>query len=112
MSPRSAITSSGILVGQRKKLYEELHPETRHGAVGKHRPKSWSPQLENSKDLFTKTTGRSKPAIALAARRAGQLGAVLLSETKGSSVTRRSRRCAERTASRRPKAPVRPRKDR
>jgi hypothetical protein len=52
-------------VGRRKELYEKLHPETRHGTIGKGRAKSR--QVGDSKVRFTKDaankTGKSERNI-------------------------------------------------
>lgn len=41
-------------IAERKRIYETLHPETKHGATGKHRPKSQSRQFgETENDRFT-----------------------------------------------------------
>lgn len=45
-----------LLTAKRKELYERENPETRHGAVGKHRPKSQSRQNGDSDERFTKDT--------------------------------------------------------
>jgi hypothetical protein len=66
-----------------KELYVFLHPETKHGAVGKHRPKSQSSQIANSEDAesavrFAKVeaanTGRDESTIKRAAARGEKLG--------------------------------------
>jgi hypothetical protein len=59
-----------------KELYLFLHPETKHGAVGKHRPKSQSSQIANSENAdpaerFAKVeaanTSKNEATIARAA---------------------------------------------
>ena len=59
-------------IGCRKRLYERLHPETKHGATGKGRAKSR--QVGDSNERFTKETagktGQSERTIQRDARRA------------------------------------------
>jgi ParB-like chromosome segregation protein Spo0J len=55
-------------VDRRKQLYEKLHPETRHGAIGRGREKS--SQVENSfVEETAKKTGKGESTIARAAAR-------------------------------------------
>ncbi len=63
------------LVAKRKAAYEALHPETKHGAIGRGRGKS--SQAENSKRFTVDTasrTGRSTAAVARDVTRANALG--------------------------------------
>jgi ParB/RepB/Spo0J family partition protein len=43
-------------IGRRKELYEKLHPETKHGAIGRGREKNR--QVGDSNDRFTKETAK------------------------------------------------------
>jgi ParB/RepB/Spo0J family partition protein len=54
-------------IGRRKKLYEQLHPETKHGAVGR---KGKSSQDENSfVNQTVATTGKARATVARDASR-------------------------------------------
>jgi ParB/RepB/Spo0J family partition protein len=60
---------------ERKRLYEKLHPETKHGAVGRGRKKSR--QLGDSNERYTKNaakkTGRSERSVQREAERASKI---------------------------------------
>jgi N6-adenosine-specific RNA methylase IME4 len=69
-------------VGRRKELYEKLHPETKHGAVGR---KGKSSQNENSfVDQTVATTGKARATVARDATRAKAI--VVLPDIVGTSL--------------------------
>ena len=65
---RKALTplEEGEHLKRRKAIYEAIHPETKHGATGRGRPKEKSSHNENSISFAEDTaakTGRSRPSI-------------------------------------------------
>jgi ParB/RepB/Spo0J family partition protein len=73
-------------VGRRKELYEKLHPEAKHGAVGRGRKKSG--QVGHSNERFTKDvakkTGQSERKVRRDATRAKKV--VVLPDIIGTSL--------------------------
>ena len=62
-------------VGLRKELYEKLHPETKHGAAGKHRKKSQIAISEKPAPAFIESTpGKSRTVVAREILLIGTLG--------------------------------------
>jgi hypothetical protein len=61
------------------RIYDERHPETKHGATGKHRPKAQSSKVRTSEPApsfvedTSRKTGRSKASVASDATRAKEL---------------------------------------
>jgi ParB family transcriptional regulator, chromosome partitioning protein len=80
-------------VARRKEIYEMLHPETVHGAIGNGREKSGQvghSTFTGGADRFTKNaadaTGKSERDIRRAARRGKELGADTLKKVSGTSL--------------------------
>jgi hypothetical protein len=75
-------------LAERKRIYEKLHPETKHGATGRGREKSR--QVGDSNDRFTKDTakitGKSERTIQRDVERANKVGVGVLADIKGTTL--------------------------
>ena len=78
-------------VARRKAIYETLHPETKHGAIGKGRelPKG-AAKAERFSAVTAAATGRSERAVQLDAQRGEALGAEVLAKVAHSSLDKGS----------------------
>jgi ParB family transcriptional regulator, chromosome partitioning protein len=76
-------------VARRNAIYEKLHPETKHGAVGKGRePPKGSAKADRFSAATAAATGRSERAIQLDAHRGEVLGGETLAKVAGTSLDR------------------------
>lgn len=86
-------------VARRKAIYEELHPETKHGATGRGRPKNRVAESatlsgddggREPAERFTESTadatGQSERTVQQDARRGEALGDALLAKVEGTSL--------------------------
>jgi ParB family chromosome partitioning protein len=74
-------------VARRKAIYETLHPETKHGAIGKgHGLPKGSVRVDRFSAATAAATGRSERAVQLDAQRGEALGAEVLAKVARSSL--------------------------
>jgi ParB family chromosome partitioning protein len=74
-------------IARRKAIYERLHPETKHGAVGKGRkPPKGSAKADRFSAATAAATGRSESGIQLDAHRGEVLGGETLAKIAGTSL--------------------------
>lgn len=89
---RSNLSSAeeAMHIDRRKIVYEKMHPETKHGAVGNGRKKSRQNGNSTSAPRFTeataRATGKSERNIDRAAQRGAALGAPTLNAIVGTSL--------------------------
>jgi ParB-like chromosome segregation protein Spo0J len=78
-------------VARRKEIYETLHPQTKHGAIGKgHELPKGSARVERFSAATAAATGRSERAVQLDAQRGEALGAEVLAKVAHSSLDKGS----------------------
>jgi ParB family transcriptional regulator, chromosome partitioning protein len=74
-------------VARRKAIYETLHPETKHGAIGRgHKLPNGSARVDRFSAATAAATGRSERAVQLDAQRGEALGAEVLARVAHTSL--------------------------